>query len=86
MTKLTQEEVSATKIIRATFDSGLWNVLVSDENSIIYSVRFEGSEDDTNEVILRNTHSELLNTDKIEVPVIPTPVTREDIVGETPKL
>lgn len=86
MAKLTKEEISETKIVRATFDSGLWNVLVSDKNSIIYIVRFNGSEDDDNRVILTNTHNALLDTDKIEISVAPTPITREDIIGSNPKL
>lgn len=85
MTKLTQEEIALTKIVRATFESGKWNVLVSDNEFMIYSVSFEGAEGDSNEVILKNTNDALLEVDKIEPVVLPTPVVREDIIGEAPK-
>ena len=85
MAKLTQEEIALTKIVRATFESGKWNVLVSDNEFMIYSVSFEGAEVDSNEVILKNTNDALLEVDKIEPVVLPTPVVREAIVGEPPK-
>jgi len=85
MAKLTQEEIALTKIVRATFESGRWNVLVSDNEFMIYSVSFDGAEADSNDVILKNTNDALLVVDKIEPVVLPTPVVREDIIGEAPK-
>ena len=85
MAKLTQEEIALTKIVRATFESGKWNVLVSDNDFMVYSVSFDGSENDSNDVILKNTNDALLEVEKIEPVVLPTPIVRDDIVGEAPK-
>ena len=84
MAKLTTEEISNTKVIRATFESTKWIFLVSDENNIIYRVEFEGSESDDNATLLSKTHEALLEVEKYEPMVVPQPVIREDLNGLNP--
>lgn len=84
MAKLTSEEISTLKVIRATFESEKWNVLVSDENNIIYGVRFDGAESDDNATLLTKINEALLETEKYEPVVIPQPVVREDLIGLNP--
>jgi hypothetical protein len=84
MAKLTSEEISTLKVIRATFESEKWNVLVSDENNIIYGVRFDGTESDDNTTLLTNLHTALLEVEKYEPVVIPQPIVREDLIGLNP--
>lgn len=83
MAKLTTQEISNFKIVRAIFESEKWNILVSDENNLIYSVRFDGSESDDNTTLLTKINEALLETEKYEPAVIPQPVTREDLIGLT---
>lgn len=83
MAKLTTQEISNFKIVRAIFESEKWNILVSDENNLIYSVRFDGSESDDNTTLLTKINEVLLETEKYEPMVIPQPVTREDLIGLT---
>jgi hypothetical protein len=86
MKKLTSGDIALTKIVRATFLNDKWVILVTDTNNYLYNVSFTGLESDDNNTILSNTHTALLDVDKYEVPVLPVDVTREDIVGSTPKL
>lgn len=83
MVKLTTQEISNFKIVRAIFESEKWNILVSDENNLIYSVRFDGLESDDNTLLLTKINEALLETEKYEPVVIPQPVTREDLIGLT---
>lgn len=83
MAKLTSQEISNFKIIRAIFESEKWNILVSDENNLIYSVRFDGTESDDNTKLLGRINEVLLETEKHEPTVIPQPITREDLIGLT---
>jgi len=81
MAKLTAEEIENLQVIRATFDNGKWVVLVSDENNFIYRAMFDGLEGDDNSTIITKTKVELLEVDKFEPIVVPTPIIREDITG-----
>jgi hypothetical protein len=86
MLKLTDRDITLTKIVRATFLNDKWVILVTDTNNYLYNVSFTGLESDDNNTILSNTHTALLDVDKYEEPVLPVDITREDIVGSTPKL
>jgi hypothetical protein len=86
MPKLTDRDITLTKIVRATFLNDKWVILVTDTNNYLYNVSFTGLESDDNNTILSNTHTALLDVDKYEEPVLPVDITREDIVGSTPKL
>lgn len=83
MAKLTAQEISNFKVVRAIFESEMWNILVSDENDLIYSVRFDGLESDDNTTLLTKINETLLQTEKYEPVVIPQPITREDLIGLT---
>jgi hypothetical protein len=85
MAKLTAQEIEESKVIRATFEEGKWVILVSDSNDFIYRVMFDGLEGDDNNTLLSKTKEALLEVDKYEPPVIPTPVVRDDIIGSSLK-
>ncbi len=84
MAKLTAEEISNTKVVRATFENNKWVILVSDDTDFIYRVEFDGAESDDNSTLLTKTHEALLDVDKYEPVVIPQPVIREDLNGLNP--
>ena len=81
MAKLTNEEISTFKIIRATFEEGKWVILASGENAFIYRAVFEGSESDDTATLLANTNEILLETEKYEPPTINQPIVRDDLNG-----
>ena len=84
MAKLTANDIAATTVIRATFESDKWVILVSDEGGFIYRVDFDGAESDDNATLLSKTHEALLEVDKYEPVVLPQPVVREDLTGLNP--
>lgn len=84
MAKLTSNDIASTKVIRATFESDKWIILVSDEKDFIYRVDFTGQESDDNATLLSKTHEALLEVDKYEPVVLPQPVIREDLSGLNP--
>ena len=84
MVKLTKIEVEALNIIRSTFENGKWIILAEDVSHFIYRVSFEGLEDDEDSVLLANAHAAFLLVDKIEVPTLVQPITRDYICGLNP--
>jgi hypothetical protein len=84
MAKLTAEEISNSKVVRATFENTKWVILVSDDNDFIYRIEFDGTESDDNSILLSKTHEALLDIDKYEPVVIPQPIIREDLNGLNP--
>jgi hypothetical protein len=84
MAKLTAEEISNSKVVRATFENTKWVILVSDDNDFIYRIEFDGAESDDNSILLSKTHEALLGIDKYEPVVIPQPIIREDLNGLNP--
>jgi hypothetical protein len=84
MAKLTGEDIALTSITSATFSDGKWFILVTDSNNIIYNVSFDGLVLDSNEIILSNTYTALLDVDKYEEPNLPKEIVNNKVVGRTP--
>jgi len=85
MAKLTVNEIADTKLIRAVFTNGNWNVIVSDTQNKLYNVKFVGAENDSNDSILEKTHTALLDVNKYVAPVFSPQIERKEIYGQAPK-
>jgi hypothetical protein len=84
MAKLTGEDIALTSITSAVFSDGKWFILVTDSNNIIYNVSFDGLVLDSNEIILSNTYTALLDVDKYVEPNLPKETVNNKVVGRTP--